>query len=136
MRPALKKALSLGLTFGIVFSLAGCDRLDPEEVQQSWHLPEPGFVADSDKGRVLYETHCARCHGQGEKGTDQGPPLVHKKYRASHKADLVFHWAIKEGAQQRHWQFGDMPPVQDVSPQEAGHIIAFIRSEQERVSIR
>lgn len=122
---------SLGLVFGVYLGLTACEQPDPELVQQGWHLPEPGFVPDPDKGRGLYETHCVRCHGHGKKGTDQGPPLVHKIYRASHMGDLVFHWAIKDGARQRHWQLGDMPPMPEVSPEEAGHIIAYVRHEQE-----
>ncbi len=66
----------------------------------------------------------------------KGPPLIHDIYRPGHHADLSFHWAVKDGTKQHHWHFGDMPPIADVSPEQVGHIIAYVRREQRRAGIR
>lgn len=115
--------------------LMGCDRPDPETVRQRQHLPPPDFVADSSKGEMLFNANCIKCHGTGARGTNQGPPLVHEVYRPGHHADLTFHWAVKDGARQHHWQFGDMPPVPNLTPEDVGHIIAFVRAEQRKAGI-
>jgi len=125
--------LLLGITSVI---LTGCDTPDSEQVRQRQHLPEPSFVADPQRGDALFHAHCARCHGEKGTGTDQGPPLMHHVYRPGHHADLTFHWAIKDGVRQHHWHFGNMPPIADVSPQRAEHIIAYVRREQRNAGIR
>lgn len=119
-----------------LLGLVSCDRSDPQQARQRFHLPGPGFVADAEKGRALFTANCARCHGVDGRGTDQGPPLIHKVYRPGHHADLVFHWAVKGGVRQHHWNFGDMPPVPGLTPEQVGHIIAWVRREQRRAGIR
>lgn len=113
--------------------LVACDSLDPESIRKRQHLPGKDFVADVQLGESQFSTNCSRCHGQTGKGSAYGPPLVDKVYRASHHADIAFHWAVKDGVKQHHWNFGDMPPVSNVSPEEVGHIIAYIR-QQQRIS--
>jgi hypothetical protein len=61
--------------------------------------------------------------------------LVHPVYRLAHHSDLAFHLAIRNGVQQHHWHFGNMPPVQAMSPEQVEHIIAFVRQEQRRAGI-
>jgi len=115
--------------------LAACDMPDAEQRRQQQHLPGPDFVADAAKGAQVFAENCARCHGAEAKGTNQGPPLIHKVYRPGHHADIAFHWAVKDGTKQHHWQFGDMPPIKGVSPDEVGHVIAYIRKEQRNAGI-
>lgn len=119
----------------VMLLLAACDKPSPEQVRARQHLPGPGFVADARQGSQLFRANCARCHGAAGKGTDQGPPLVHPIYRPGHHADLTFHWAVSRGAKQHHWQFGDMPPLPGVSPEDVGHIIAYVRAEQRKAGI-
>lgn len=116
--------------------LLGCDMPDLEQIQQRQHLPDANFVADPKRGDALFHARCVRCHGEKGSGTDQGPPLVHQVYRPGHHANLTFHWAVKDGVKQHHWHFGDMPSIADVSPQQVGHIIAYIRREQRKADIR
>lgn len=99
-------------------------------------MPAPDFVADADRGETLFHSHCSRCHGKAASGTDHGPPLIHPIYRPGHHADLTFYWAAKDGVKQHHWQFGDMPPVSGVSPEDVGNIVAYVRREQRRAGIR
>lgn len=116
--------------------LAACEKPDPQKVRERLHLPGPDFVADIARGKQLFAANCARCHGVAGRGTDQGPPLVDQTYRPSHHGDLVFHMAVKNGARQHHWGFGDMPPVPGLSPEDVGHIIAYVRAEQRKAGIR
>lgn len=130
--PQLLIAVVAGAAFLIT---SACDKPTPEQVRARQHLPAPGFVADAGKGEQLFRTNCARCHGAQARGTNQGPPLIHPVYRPGHHADLTFHWAVSRGARQHHWQFGDMPPLPGVSPEEVGHIIAYVRREQRKAGI-
>ncbi len=116
--------------------IAACDRPDPQKARERLHLPGPDFVADVSRGQQLFDANCTRCHGPGGRGSDQGPPLVHKTYRPGHHGDLVFHMAVKNGTRQHHWGFGDMPPVPGLSPEDVGHIIAYVRAEQRKAGIR
>lgn len=113
--------------------LVACDNLDPESIRKRQHLPGKDFVANVQLGETQFAENCARCHGPAGTGTQQGPPLVDEVYRASHHADITFHWAVKGGVKQHHWKYGDMPPVKNVSPEAVGHIIAYIR-QQQRIS--
>lgn len=120
----------------VLFSgLAGCEKLSPEQRRAALHLPPPGFIADAREGGRLYNDYCLVCHGVGAMGSDKGPPLVHRQYRAAHHADLAFNLAVKNGVPQHHWHFGDMPPIKEVTPAETGHITAYVRREQRRAGI-
>jgi len=121
--------------FGLTLALGGCDRPSPEEARQRLHLPPPGFMADARLGEELFAANCARCHGRAARGTSQGPPLVHQVYRPGHHADLTFHMAVKNGARQHHWQFGDMAPVPKVGPEDVANIVSYVRREQRAAGI-
>ena len=116
--------------------ITGCDWPTPEQARKNLHLPEPGFVADVSQGKQLFESNCIRCHGKGAGGTRLGPPLVHRTYSPRHHPDIAFHMAVKNGVRQHHWKFGHMPPVKNLSPEQAGHIIAYVRQEQRQTGIK
>ena len=118
------------------FILLACDRLEPDEWQKKMHLPPVGFKGDAAQGVVQYNQYCMTCHGIDGKGSPQGPPLVHDIYEPGHHADMAFHFAVRDGVRSHHWSFGDMKPVADVTPEQTGHIIAYIRREQKRAGIR
>ncbi len=126
------KNIVLLFLLGIGMMLSGCDAPNTGQAQL---LPGGDFVADAEKGKVLFRAQCSRCHGKAAKGTDQGPPLIHKFYHPNHHADLAFYWAVKDGTKQHHWHFGDMPPIANVSPQQVGHIIAYVRRQQRKAGI-
>lgn len=90
---------------------------------------------DAATGRVLFGRHCAECHGQDVRGTDKGPPLLHRYYRPDHHSDLAFQLAPKNGVVQHHWHFGNMPPVPGVNSQQVQDIIAWVRAEQRRAGV-
>lgn len=131
-----KNLLSVVLTVLIALGLTACKRPSPKELRLKQHLPPAGFVADVIQGENIYLANCARCHGLNGAGSRQGPPLVHKIYRPGHHADLSFHRAVKSGVRQHHWKFGAMPAVPKVSPEDTGHIVAYIRKQQRAAGIK
>lgn len=98
--------------------------------------PSPGLMPNPAAGKPLFVKNCASCHGQDLKGTDKGPPFLHRVYESSHHADAAFQLAVKNGARAHHWRFGDMLPVQGLSPDDVAHITAYIRMQQRIAGIR
>lgn len=105
---------------------------------QGWQVPKPspGLMPNPAGGKKLFEMHCAACHGAALQGSDKGPPLLHRIYEPSHHADIAFQLAVKNGVRAHHWQFGDMAPVPNVTPDDVGHITAYVRAEQRKAGIR
>ncbi len=134
VRHEMKKQIYLALSLPIL--LAACDNGDPTERQQASHLPPEGFTGDAIQGKTLFRQYCWTCHGNNALGSDKGPALVDNIYRPAHHADLAFHWAVSKGVRQHHWRFGDMAPLPDVTPEQVGHIISFIRLAQQRAGIK
>ncbi len=133
MTDSLTRAPRFLLAATLVLIVVACGK-DPAQ-ESGLFLPPPGFVADAKRGEALFNEHCAQCHGQGARGTDQGPPLVHRIYEPGHHSDMSFYMAVKQGVRAHHWQFGNMPPREGVSAEETGHIIAYVRREQRRAGI-
>ena len=81
-------------------------------------------------GLLLFANSCAQCHGTLLTGTTTGPPLVHQFYRPSLHPDESFIVAIRLGVRNHHWQYGNMPPIANLSDAEIAAIIRFIRAAQ------
>ncbi|RMD67077.1 cytochrome c [Candidatus Parcubacteria bacterium] len=92
--------------------------------------------AELASGEQKYLTFCAGCHGVQGRGTDHGPPLVHKIYEPSHHSDMAFQRAAARGVRAHHWHFGDMPPIAGVTSQDVQEITAYIRWLQRQAGIR
>lgn len=105
---------------------------------QGWQVPQPspGLMPNPATGSPLFGKFCAACHGADLKGSDKGPPLVHRIYEPSHHADASFQLAVKNGVRAHHWAFGDMAPVPQASPDDVAHITAYVRVEQRKAGIR
>lgn len=82
-------------------------------------------------GEAAFTNYCAGCHGTNAAGL-QGvaPPLVHIIYEPNHHGDAAFFRAAKFGVPAHHWRFGDMPPVEGISDDEIGLIVAYVRALQ------
>ena len=95
-------------------------------------LPPPPATtpAELQSGKTLFDGRCGQCHGDAARGTDQGPPLVHRIYHPGHHGDGAFRLAPKRGVRQHHWPFGDMQPVPDVTDDDMTAIIFYIRELQ------
>ncbi len=87
---------------------------------------DPGLAAPPElaQGEALYIAKCASCHGQGAMGTDKGPAFLHPVYVANHHPDEAFSTAALVGVKAHHWQFGDMPPVDEVTQADVLQIVA------------
>lgn len=114
--------------------LSGCDQDNSD--RNRLHIPGPDFKADAQIGKVLFVANCTKCHGEAATGSDKGPPLVDRTYRPGHHGDMVFHFAVSRGVKQHHWHFGDMPTIPDLSPEDIGHIIAYVRLQQKKAGIK
>ncbi len=86
-------------------------------------------------GRATFETYCLECHGQAATGTEKGPPLVHRVYHPGHHSDPAFYLAPLQGVRAHHWGFGDMPPVEEITRDEVGTIVAYVRWLQRKAGI-
>ncbi len=113
-----------------IFSLAACDKDSHDD-----HEHSDGADSGVSTGEKLFNKNCASCHGHAGKGTDQGPPFIHKIYEPNHHGDPSFVRAVQQGVQAHHWKFGDMPAIEGISHSDISEIIAYIRSEQRKAGI-
>lgn len=82
------------------------------------------------QGEELYQANCASCHGSDVRGTNEGPSFLSIVYEPNHHADAAFLLAAQNGVRAHHWNFGDMPPVEGVTPEDVAAIAAFVRETQ------
>ena len=90
---------------------------------------------DYRAGEERFNALCARCHGAAGRGTNTGPPLVHKIYEPSHHADFAFMRAAMQGVRAHHWQFGNMPKISEATPEDVTQIIRYVRWLQRQEGI-
>ena len=83
-------------------------------------------------GQELSEQNCAEYHGVDLRGTEKGPSHLSVVYEPSHHGDGAFLVAILRGARAHHWDFGDMPPIPNLEPDDVATITAYVRSVQQR----
>jgi mono/diheme cytochrome c family protein len=123
------------IRFHALMALCLCVTLNAQA--QTMQIPKPsaGLMPNPALGKKFYGTHCASCHGADLKGSDKGPPMLHKVYELSHHGDVAFQLAAKNGVRAHHWKFGDMLPVPAVKPDDVAHITAYVRMEQRKVGI-
>jgi mono/diheme cytochrome c family protein len=93
-------------------------------------LTIPDLTAVQATGKALFDGNCAACHGANAAGSDQGPPLVHRIYEASHHGDVAFVLAARQGVRAHHWRFGNMPAVEGVTDEDVAKITAYVRALQ------
>ena len=86
-------------------------------------------------GEQKFNANCSRCHGIGGVGTNQGPPFLHKVYEPNHHGDAAFQRAAATGVKAHHWQFGDMPKVDAVKPEDVDEIVKYVRWLQKQAGI-
>ncbi len=97
-------------------------------------VPEGFVIPEFDRvqlaGQIAFEANCQVCHGQFGLGTNKGPPFMNEIYAPPIHADGAFVFAVSQGSQQHHWNFGNMPAVEGVSDDEVTAITAFVRALQ------
>jgi mono/diheme cytochrome c family protein len=126
--PSWKSLAMILAGFGLAFAVQAQTMQIPK--------PSPGLMPNPAMGKKLFATSCASCHGADLKGSDKGPPMLHKVYEPSHHSDIAFQLAVKNGVRAHHWQFGDMAPVPGLTPDDVAHITAYVRMEQRKVGIQ
>lgn len=123
---------ALAATGAMALILTACGVDDPESAAATTIVP---LAVDADAATV-YAARCASCHGADLQGTDKGPSQLSIVYEPGHHGDESFRSAIRNGAKQHHWGFGDMPAVQDITDDQIELVISYIRSEQERLGFQ
>jgi mono/diheme cytochrome c family protein len=91
--------------------------------------------ADLRDGEQKFNANCSACHGIGGIGTTHGPPFLHKVYEPNHHGDAAFQRAAANGVKAHHWQFGDMPKIDTVNPEDVDHITQYVRWLQKEAGI-
>lgn len=131
----------------VLICVVGCSEGQGET--SSTHASQDGIMQETAASRaasepVPEEYHageerfnglCARCHGMAGRGTNMGPPLVHKIYEPSHHADFAFMRAAMQGVRAHHWKFGNMPKISEATPDDVTKIIPYIRWLQRQAGI-
>ena len=92
--------------------------------------PELALSNTARAGEELFNANCSVCHGINASGTSQGPTFIDRIYHPGHHPDFSFRNAVSNGVTQHHWVFGNMPPVDGVSPEEVDKIICYVREVQ------
>ncbi len=121
---AIPALIAGGALFGVWQFVA------PSNGQTAQSVIVPELSQRGELGRVAFDNNCAQCHGENGSGTDSGPPLVHIIYEPNHHGDASFFSAAERGVRQHHWPYGDMAPQPQVSQEEMGDIIQYIRELQ------
>jgi len=118
-----------------------------EASQETGNKHQTGMVAASDDmeslsvpqemkvGEEKFNAYCSRCHGVQARGTNNGPPLVHKIYEPNHHGDFAFQRAAAQGVRAHHWKFGNMPKIDGVSSDDVNDIIQYVRWLQRQAGI-
>ncbi len=117
----------------IAFVLSAAPACSQSETQpNSAVAPVP---ADFRGGEQKFAANCSACHGAGGVGTTQGPPLVHRIYEPNHHGDAAFQRAAANGVKAHHWEFGDMPKIVTVKPDDVDQIVKYVRWLQKQAGI-
>ncbi|MBM4126730.1 MAG: cytochrome c [Nitrospira sp.] len=117
----------------LVFALGAapaCSQSESQPQSQAGTVP-----AELQIGEQKFMANCSACHGVGGVGTKQGPPLVHKVYEPNHHGDAAFQRAAANGVQSHHWEFGNMPKIEKVTPDDVSQIVKYVRWLQKQAGI-
>jgi mono/diheme cytochrome c family protein len=113
--------------------LAACDSSQPPKPAVGSSGPVP---AEFQTGETTFNANCSACHGKQAVGTDHGPPLVHKVYEPNHHGDEAFKRAAANGVKAHHWEFGNMPKIDAVTPADVDQIVKYVRWLQRQAGIQ
>jgi len=136
----LSRLVCLSVVFGLVL---GCSQAEDSHSSHSSAEVRAASAGDGGSevpqefraGEERFNTFCSRCHGIHGRGTENGPPLVHKIYEPSHHGDFTFFRAAARGVRAHHWEFGNMPQIVDASEDDVRLIIRYIRWLQREAGI-
>jgi len=121
----------IGVWLLILGLLVACDSSQPKQAVGGGPVP-----AEFQAGETKFNANCASCHGAQAAGTAQGPPLVHKIYEPNHHGDPAFQRAAANGVKAHHWEFGNMPKIDGVTPEDVDQIVKYVRWLQRQAGIQ
>ena len=130
----MTKQFQIGVCLLGLGLLAACDSTQPTQPTQT--AVSSAVPAEFQTGETTFNANCATCHGKQAAGTDHGPPLVHKVYEPNHHGDQAFQRAAANGVQAHHWQFGNMPKIEAVKPDDVDQIVKYVRWLQRQAGIQ
>jgi mono/diheme cytochrome c family protein len=119
-----------GVLYVLLGLLPACDAAPSKQAVSGGAVP-----TEFQAGEAKFNANCSACHGQRAAGTDHGPPLVHKIYEPNHHGDAAFLMAAANGVRAHHWEFGNMPKVESVTPADVEQIIRYVRWLQRQAGI-
>ena len=132
MKITMTKRFQIGACLLGLGLLAACDSSEPPKpTAASGPVPTEFQV-----GETTFNANCAACHGKQAAGTDHGPPLVHKIYEPHHHGDQAFQLAAANGVKAHHWEFGNMPKIEGVTPPDVDQIVKYVRWLQRQAGIQ
>jgi len=126
----LPKLLVVGAIVGGVIIVA-LSLIDADQGTATVNVTVPPLSPVATAGRAAFDANCARCHGKNGAGTKEGPPLVHDIYNPGHHPDEAFWGAVRQGVQQHHWPYGNMPSQPQVTDAQLAEIVRYVRELQE-----
>jgi mono/diheme cytochrome c family protein len=127
----MKRQLPIEVFWVALAVLVACDPAPPQQTTSGATTP-----AEFQTGEAKFNASCSVCHGARATGTDHGPPLVHKIYEPNHHGDAAFQLAAANGVRAHHWEFGNMPKIEGVTPQDVEQIIRYVRWLQRQAGIQ
>jgi cytochrome c551/c552 len=83
-----------------------------------------------ERGEAIYGANCGQCHGTDLGGTDRGPSLLDPVYAPAQLTDAALADAIRNGVEERLWDFGPMPANGAITDEQIDAIVAFVRARQ------
>jgi mono/diheme cytochrome c family protein len=133
MKTTRTSTLQIGICLLGLSLLAACDYSAPSKPAAVGVGPVP---AEFQAGETIFNANCSACHGKQAAGTDHGPPLVHKVYEPNHHGDEAFKRAAANGVKAHHWEFGNMPKIDAVTPADVDQIVKYVRWQQRQAGIQ
>ena len=134
MKITMTKRFQIGALLLGLGLLAACDSTQPTQPTQT--AVSSAVPTEFQTGETIFNANCSACHGKQAAGTDHGPPLVHKVYEANHHGDQAFQRAAANGVNAHHWQFGNMPKIDAVKPDDVDQIVKYVRWLQRQAGIQ
>ena len=84
----------------------------------------------TERGERVYAANCAQCHGDDLGGTERGPSLLLDAYGPGQLTDAAMADAIRNGVEQRLFEFGPMAGNGALGDEQIDAVIAVVRAEQ------